>query len=58
MRGDLKLADYVSAYWVIGDLGARLLRYYRQLEEVQSKASIGSCVCGGGSLADVCSVGI
>jgi len=37
VRGDLLLVDYVEAYWLMGDLGARLLYYHRQLEEVQAK---------------------
>ena len=36
VRGDLDLDDWVSAYWVIGDLGVRLMRYYKQMEEVQA----------------------
>jgi hypothetical protein len=36
VRGDLDLDDWVSAYWVIGDFGVRLLRYYKQMEEVQA----------------------
>ena len=39
VRGDLILEDYVAAYWVIGDLGVRLLRYYREMEEVQEARS-------------------
>ena len=39
VRGDLILEDYVAPYWLIGDLGVQLLRYYREMEEVQDASS-------------------